>query len=74
MRCDRCGLDVSTRDVGTLHGPLTLRDHHRAPCGRWCLGGGIGPEQVGDGTLREALDAAHRHRDLCPTCNPARKP
>ena len=75
MICDRCGLDVATRHVTSIHGPFLLHEHHRAPCGRWCLGGGIGLEQQREhGSLGEALCAAHRHRDLCPTCKPVRTP
>lgn len=72
-RCDTCGVEVECREqrVNTHPDPWWRPVAHRAACGAWRMGGGIGSAQTRDGdgdrmTLREAVRASHR-RDRCGT-------
>ncbi len=71
--CGVCGISVEHREtrINTVREPRWNPIVHRAPCGAWCMGGGIGSAQTRpeDVSLREAFDASHR-RDRCgsPGC------
>lgn len=66
--CPLCGVTVSQQEQVALSccpdpapGPWWRTEPHRAPCGRWCMQGGLFHEQrqeVG-GSMSRALEAAH---------------
>lgn len=68
--CDVCGVSMGHREMAcsTRWGTWWSAAPHRAPCGAWCMGGGIGREQAPRGTegLRDAVKASHR-RESCGT-------
>ena len=69
--CDVCGVSMEHREqrVNTHPDPWWKPAPHRAPCGAWCMGGGIGSAQTRDGdriSLSDAVKASHR-REVCGT-------
>lgn len=68
--CDACGTEMEHREqrVKTHPDAWWKPAAHRAPCGAWCMSGGIGREQAPPGTegLRDAVNASHR-REKCGT-------
>lgn len=72
--CRTCGAEVLHKESETLSCANIGRrfwhaDKHRAPCGRWCIGGGIGRDQRAEGeTLRQAVDNSHGNSKGCPAC------
>jgi hypothetical protein len=69
--CEKCLAVVLHREGFYLGAPENhwSADGHRAPCGRWCLGGGIQRREFA--SLREAYREAHGTLRGCLSCGPA---
>ena len=72
--CKTCGVEVEQEESQGLTCSAAGKtwwssERHKAPCGRWCLGGGL---QRGEefASIRDAYREAHGTKDGCLTCGP----